>query len=45
MIVGITFKQSHYIEVAHGDIRMEEENLFWAGFWPIGNTEKKDLGQ
>ena len=20
---------------------MEEENVFWAGVWPIGNTEKK----
>ena len=41
MIVGITFEQSHYIDVAYGEILMEEENIFWADFWPIGNTEKK----
>ena len=33
--------QSHYIEVMQGDIFMERENVFWAGFGPIGNTEKK----
>ena len=32
--------QSHYIEVAQGDIFMEQKNVIWAGFGPIDNTEK-----
>ena len=30
------FIQSHYIEVTYGT-----ENEIWAGFGPVGNTEKK----
>ena len=32
--------QSHYIEVAQGDIFMEQ-NKIWASVGPVGNTEKK----
>ena len=35
--------QSHYIEVAQGEIFMEQK--MWAGFGPVGNTEKKSLGR
>ena len=35
--------QSHYIEVAQGDIFMEQYEI-WADFGPYGNTEKKDGG-
>ena len=40
-------KQSHYIEVAQGEISMDLEILYGtgkkigAGFGPVGNTEKK----
>jgi hypothetical protein len=41
--LGVTPDSSHYIEVAEGDIFMEQktENEIWAGFGPVGNTEKK----
>ena len=34
-------KKSHYIEVTQGHIfTYGTENVIWAGFGPIGNTEK-----
>ena len=33
-------KQSHYIEVAQGNIFYGTENEIWAGFGLVGNTEK-----
>jgi hypothetical protein len=38
--------QSHYIEVAQGNILMEQ-NIYeiWAGFGLVGNNEKKNWGQ
>ena len=36
--------QSYYIEVAQEDIFMEQKNVIWAGFGPIGNAEKKKFG-
>jgi hypothetical protein len=35
--------QSHYIEVEQGDIGTANE--IWAGFGPVGNTEKKIGGR
>ena len=40
----VRYDQSHYIEVAQGDIFMEQKIVIWAGFGPIGNTEKKKFG-
>jgi len=39
--VIVDLAQSHYIEVAQGDIFMERENVFSAGFGPVGKSEKK----
>ena len=39
----VKYNQSHYIEVAQGDIFID--NVIWVGFGPIGNTEKKFWGQ
>ena len=33
-------KQSHYIEVAQGNIFYGTENEIWADFEPVGSTEK-----
>ena len=37
---------SHYVEVAQGRESGETFlwNILWAGFGPVGNTEKKTLG-
>ena len=33
--------QSHFIEVAQGDIFMQTEKEIWARFGPVSDTEKK----
>ena len=38
--ICVRSSQSHYIEVAHGDIYMEQKNQIWASFGTVGNTEK-----
>ena len=43
--IGDDFRQNHYIEVTQGDIFYGTNNVIWAGFGPVGNTEKKMGGR